>query len=276
MAKVSTYDIEDTPALTDYFPGVRAADGANVRYLMQSLGALLSSADFISIEGLSYSSWSITTRIGVLSSIDDLRTLIGKGTRVKINQTTGGDKYFIVVAIDASTITGFFQSGATLENEAINTSEYSNKKAPIGFPLAASNWSLEYTNTSDSTITDSASWNNGTSDNLVVGIGSWKITAKAFLHTTMGGSSAEQQYETTLSTDGSTETNENFSSGISVRGDAAQKGGGSLRFIRDILTVTSQTTLYLLGRHGSGSASSTISIKGTWTTTRIKAVCAYL
>ena len=71
-------------------------------------------------ETWSYSSWSSTTRIGIITVPTDATTKYSAGMRVVFSQSTGGTKYGIIVAVSATTLTVFFPSGTTFNNETIS------------------------------------------------------------------------------------------------------------------------------------------------------------
>jgi hypothetical protein len=77
------------------------------------------------------------------------------GMRVKLTQSTGGTKYFIITAVASTSITLYGGTDYTLNNEAITAPYYSTQKAPFGFPLSAAKWSVRVTNTSSASQTAS-------------------------------------------------------------------------------------------------------------------------
>jgi len=101
------------------------------------------------------------------------------GMRLRVNQTTGGTKYFIITRVeysDPNTLLYLF--GGTdydLANEAINSPYYSVVKAPYGMPLSPEKWKVELVTTSGSTYSSLSNgvWYNIRSHFLDLPIGSW-------------------------------------------------------------------------------------------------------
>lgn len=129
----------------------------------------------------SFSSWTSGTRIGVITVPSDATTRYSNGMRVRITQSTGGLKYGIIHKVEATALTVFFQSGATLEDEAITAPHYSTQKAPFGFPMGEDTWSVVMT---DNAVRTQATTTIGTIStftnlpSLSVGIGLWVVSSQ--------------------------------------------------------------------------------------------------
>jgi len=72
------------------------------------------------------------------------------GMRIKLTQTTV--KYFIITAVADTVLTVYGGTDYTLVNAAISAISYSTHKAPLGFPLSPSKWTVEATNSDLVTI----------------------------------------------------------------------------------------------------------------------------
>lgn len=119
----------------------------------------------------------------------DVTTKYSAGMRIKLTQTTV--KYFIITAVSAysggnTTITVYGGTDYTLANTAISANYYSMVKAPQGFPLNPSKWSLtlnDATNRTQASPTQNT-WYNLNSSNVDIPIGHWKVSMSAQLAAT--------------------------------------------------------------------------------------------
>lgn len=129
------------------------------------------------IANWAYSSFSSTTRIGIITVPTDATNTYAVGNRLRIRQSTGGVKYGIITAVSATTLTVFFPVGTTLNNEVILNPYFSRAKAPFGFTLDAAAWTLTYSTKTDTSVAASAGvwYKQNAAHQLVVGIGSWRI-----------------------------------------------------------------------------------------------------
>lgn len=127
---------------------------------------------------LAYSSADAPTFVATTAS--SLVGTIPVGARLKLTQTT--TKYFIVTAIDATTITLYGGTDYTLINAGIADSSYSVSKAPVGFPLAPEKWTVEtiLTSVASKASPVASTWYgdtglSATGPSIVVPIGSWQV-----------------------------------------------------------------------------------------------------
>lgn len=211
---------------------------------------------------LTFSSAAAPTFVATTGS--DLSGLIPVGARIKLTQTTV--KYFIVTAIDATTITLYGGTDYTLANAAISLVSYSIAKAPLGFPLQAEKWTVSV---SDANVRSQGSptantWYKPTNGTVLsLPIGSWRVSWRASM-----SSSANANMSITLSTTTNTETDTNltFYGGYNT-GVAA----GSMIETFSHVTVTVATTYNLLIRTSTAGI-----LTISYSTTLVRAVCAYL
>lgn len=84
-------------------------------------------------ETWTFSSFSSTTRIGVITVPTDATTKYSIGMKIKFSQSTGGTKYGFIVAVTATTLSVFFGISTTLVNETISTPVYSGGYMPLGY-----------------------------------------------------------------------------------------------------------------------------------------------
>lgn len=85
-------------------------------------------------ETWTFSSFSTTTRKGVITVPSDATTKYSIGNWVKITQSTGGTKYGMITAVSSTTITVNFFATYTLNSEAISSPYYSRAFQPFGAP----------------------------------------------------------------------------------------------------------------------------------------------
>jgi len=198
------------------------------------------------------------------------------GMRIKLTQTTV--KYFIVVAVSYSdpntTVTVYGGTDYTLTSATITDPYYSWAKAPFGFPLDRSKWTVELKDTSNRTQSSPANntWYNLGSLSLNIPIGAWDVSFCA---------AAEDAY--TAVKDFYFYVALSTSSNSASDNDLKYAAGGSQTYGLDItaekekfLILTSKTKYYLIMMQSCGGAGYSITFYGTVTPTVIRAVCAYL
>ena len=212
----------------------------------------------------------------------DLTTTLYPGMRVKITQSTV--KYFIITAVSFSTDTTVTLYGGTdyslvaSGTTAISAFSYSTAKAPAGFPLDPTKWTVDASFSGQSTQASpvSGTWYNIGTKTIVVPIGSWRIYVKATIADFKSGGGTNVDCFCTLSTANNSESSPNrtftcesatTASSISY---ISQTG-----FIEDLITLASKTTLYL-NEKTSQAAQTTLYIGTASTTTIVRAVSAYL
>ncbi len=224
-------------------------------------------------ETWTYSSWSSTTRIGVITVPTDATTKYNVGWRIKITQSTGGTKYGIIVKVAATELTVFFKSGTTLNNEAISSPHYSATKIPLGFDADPTQWQLTLTDANDQTrnTPTAGTWYNQGSLSLVIGIGAWDLRFKAYLNAVVSGTSSGAN--ATLSTANNSNSDDRFMFGLKNSTGITQHGVSGDTIVSVLLAA--QTTYYVNIQATSGSNTS-VSLLGTLKATRVIATCAYL
>lgn len=221
---------------------------------------------------LTYTSWDSTNKTGVMASDVDLTGVVSAGARMQITQTT--TKYFIVTKITSTAITGYFGTDYTLANAAITSPKYSPFKAPVGFPLDPSKWTVSLISTSNLTTTGSNNvWANTGGLSLSIPIGAWRVSIKCN-PLIQASSSSQCGVYTTLSTATSSESNPEFTSQFNA--STATTNAITMSVNQSAEEVfASATTFYLIFRP-SGSGTLTVGPRGDIGETIIKAVCAYL
>lgn len=229
-------------------------------------------------ETWTYSSWSSTTRIGVITVPTDATTKYTPGMRIRISQSTGGTKYGIIHAVTSTTLSVFFPSGTTLNNETISTPYYSSLKTPFGFDADPTNWKLEIQDSNNRAPTASSTYVSFTTA-LTVGIGAWNMFVYAPLSLTISG--ANNRYgHVTASTDGVNQTHPSLTvgcryspSGTSTAGTQGVQSGST-----GFAQLTSEQTFTLIGKVGNTTGVTSFSAEGSFGSVPIiiRAISAYL
>jgi hypothetical protein len=149
----------------------------------------------------------------------DVTAKYSPGMRVRLVQTT--TKYFIITAVSSfsggnTTITVYGGTNYTLANAAISSPYYSTAKAPYGFPLDPSGWTVTVTDTTQrrQATPTTNTWYNLGSVSISVPIGAWEL-AYSVLAQGVAGSAFTSTW-TTLSTANNTESDADFSVGAGI------------------------------------------------------------
>ena len=223
---------------------------------------------------LTYSSVDAPTF--VVGTSVDLTASIGVGMRIGFSQTTGGQKYFIVTAISASTMTLYGGTDYTLTNETVTSPVYSTSKAPSGFPMSPAKWSVTTTDTSDRTQASPTqnTWYNLGSITINIPIGVWDVYYQAVCEI-VSGSVGGMDIWSTLSTANNSESDAIWTSRVNINASTLTDFF-MVSFRKNLLTTASKTPYYLNARTAYASMTS-INFKGSSAgRTIINAVCAYL
>lgn len=217
----------------------------------------------------------------VISINADVTALIGVGDRIKLTQSTGGTKYFIVTVVGAysggnTLVTVYGGTDYALTNEAISTPCYSHVKAPFGFTTNPDKWSQSYTNTNDSStgsVASTATITNWTNHNLSVPIGAWRLSFKIHAACHIDSASGSFQQLVGLST-----ANNSFSDALlkasNTNISASVTDISSPFYVTKNILVAAKTVYYLNTQ--ANKANCTQYCVGSTATTIIKAECAYL
>lgn len=226
---------------------------------------------------LAYSSADAPTFVAATGV--DMTSRISVGMKIKLTQTTV--KYFIVTAIDATTITLYGGTDYTLANAAITLPYFSIQKVPFGFPLNPVKWTVEI---KDESVNEQANptggtWYNLDSVSISIPIGLWNVMYQCCAYVVGASGTATNEIRMTLSTANNSQSDNDFSS---VQFITTLNTGltpvvlGSLTRSKPLL-LASKTVYYLNAMTGvSGTTSITINGLTTNGSTIIRAVCTYL
>jgi hypothetical protein len=200
--------------------------------------------------------------------------------RVKLTQTT--TKYFIITAVSAfsggnTTITVYGGTDYTLANAAISGPYYSVVKAPYGFPLDPSKWTVEVTDTASRSQSSpvSGTWYNLNSNQISVPIGCWALSFEAAVEH-VRTSSTQAEVRCCLSTSNSSASDALLLTYSFTQHGSATADHASTVTRERVVTLAAKTTYYLNLMQATGSNTTTLLLRGDLATTVIRAVCAYL
>jgi len=212
----------------------------------------------------------------------DFTTKYYAGMRIKLTQSTGGTKYFIVTKVAYSdpntTVTVYGGTDYNLENEAITSPYWSMMKAPAAFPLDPTKWTVITTDTnSNSQASPTATtWYNPGTTSITVPIGVWRINYQANIATDQaGGTSSDSDVSITLSTANNSESDTDLTAQERFYNDTNQKVLNTTIIREKTLVLTSKTQYYLNVKTTIASANS-IKVNGNVSKTIIRAISAYL
>lgn len=217
---------------------------------------------------LTYSSTDGHTFVVTTGAVD-LTGTIPLGARIKLTHAAA-IKFFIVTAIDATTITLYGGTDYTLAATAITLPNYSQAKAPVGFPLNPLKWQEEFSdgaNQSQAAPVQNTWYNLGTST-LAVPIGAWSIEYECSLFYDTAG----KEIEACLSTANNTKSDGQMN--VRVVGVTGNATTGVYRRKSYLFAV--KTSLFLNARTQSAGAAGNLFFLGGDASTIIRATCAYL
>lgn len=226
-------------------------------------------------ETWTYSSWDSTVYTGVITVPSGAAGKYSVGMRIKISQSTGGTKYGIITKVADTALTVFFGTDYTLNNETITNPYYSTQKAPLGFPLGPTKWTVEVVDANQRATSNPSDgvWYNATSIDIPVGC--WEVEYKA-VGNFREAANVAAIFTLTLSTANNSESDNRFSYTFNI-GILANPSQViiSMSLPRNPLALSSKTTYYLNYSIG-GSGIDYARVRGDSIPTIIRAICAYL
>lgn len=217
-----------------------------------------------------------------ISFASDMTAILSAGMRIKL--TDGTVKNFIITAVGAfsagkTIITVYGGTDYTLSGGAITSPYYSSEKAPQGFPLDPTKWTIETTDTSSRIQTSPVAntWYN-INGNIVIPIGVWRVFYSVAPY--FARSLADTTAQVTLSTANNSESDADFTSWTEIsRGDNPVSGNVYVPIQvskEKTLVLASKTTYYLntrtLSTGGAGNLGNANDVGKMY----IRAICSYL
>jgi len=201
------------------------------------------------------------------------------GMKIRLNQTT--DKYFIITGVSFGTNTTITVYGGTdydLANATIASPCYSSQKAPFGFPLNPTKWTVEVTDVTDryqATPTQNT-WYNLNSTLITIPIGVWDLSYRVSLGADRVVSTVSMLTQVTLSTANNSESDADLTSMTLTLNSTSDSDAIRCSVYKDkIISLAAKTIHYLNTRTTSASVGN-IYNGNTSSKLIIRAVCAYL
>jgi 3D (Asp-Asp-Asp) domain-containing protein len=270
-----TFFAEDHKQVTDEIVAIENALGANLGNI--GLNGWLPVATIPTLQASDNPVY--TLRFGA-----DMTAIIGLGNRIKLTQH-GTTKYFIVVKVGAYTggntdIDVYGGTDYDMENTGtypVTVPYFSIAKAPFGFPLNPTKWTIE---TNDATNQDAGAgtagnWYNPGSLSIDIPIGLWNVEYQAnpYIRSTSTG----LIIQTTLSTSNNSVSDADMNTGFRQYDSTSNEKRPTHRAVcRKTFNLTTKDTFYLLITFSGGSTSVTAFYGLSFAPTIIRAVCAYL
>jgi hypothetical protein len=223
-----------------------------------------------------YSSADAPTFIASVNA--DMTDIIGVGMRIKLTQSSA-EKFFIVTAVGAfsagaTLITFYGGTSFTLTAAAVSLVSWSAVKAPIGFPLNPTLWTVEKRNVAGWTQLAPTQdvWYNV--ESIVVPVGMWNLYYEAPMYS--NGPAVGCPALTTLSNANNTELDKDMTcfSGAVVQGVSGVATWNHVT--RQKIFLLSAKTTYYLNFSVPASGMTSIAATSTFSPIIIRAVCAYL
>jgi len=205
----------------------------------------------------------------------DYTLIIPVGARIALTHS-GATKYFIVVKTSYSspntTFTLYGGTDYTLAAGAITNPYYSIAKAPVGFPLDPTKWTVTFT---DSTKREQATptagtWYNLGSLSVAVPIGAWRVRSKILAQVNRSGGVWVDLF-VTISTGNNNESTPELTDKVFV------KQNDSFAFAakaQGLIVLASKTTHYFNAK--TVAVASSIEFSNDQTAMVVKFECAYL
>lgn len=232
-------------------------------------------------ETWTYSSYDSTNKTGIVTVPSDATTKYAKGMRVMFTNNSA-TQYGIVVGVTSTTLTVYFGTDYSLTNSAITVPYYSSQKAPFGFPLDPTKWTVTTSSTvnSNKTSPTASTWYgdtglSATGPNISVPIGIWRLYYEAPFYLNKAAATVATA-SISLSTSSSSQGDTEFTCYINLTGASGTIAGVVATYREKVVSVTSTTTYYVVIETDTASMNN-IAIRGDLgSPCIIRAVCSYL
>ncbi len=235
-------------------------------------------AGWTATAALTYSSADAPTYVCTTAS--DLTAVIPVGAKIKLTHAAAV-KYFIVTAIDATTITLYGGTDYTLAATAITLPYYSLMKTPLGFPLSPLKWTVEAISTGDAAKANPVqnTWYGDTGlsptgASISVPIGAWSVEYEAYILAT--DDTGAVRVQAALSTAANSESDVDFTTALRVNETNADTAVVAATVYRRKHLLPTVKTAYYLNLRTTDASATEIGAYGSVSKTIIRAVCAYL
>lgn len=230
---------------------------------------------------LTYSSTDGPTFVVTTGGVD-LTASIPLGSRIKLTHAAA-TKYFLVTAINATTITLYGGTGYTLAATAITAPFFSIAKAPVGFNLDPTVWTETLTDSGNRTQASpvSGTWYNPGGLFLDVPIGLWQINYSVPLEM-IASSDSRLWSQFVFSVGAATGAGDfnyyqiagfNYTISSNYQSIFTMQGNGRGK----VVSLGAKTRYYLNANYSGLGTSSSIGFNGTsFSATMVRAVSAFL
>ena len=212
------------------------------------------------------------------SLASDMTGILSAGMRIKLTDSTV--KYFIITAVGAfsvgkTIITVYGGTDYTLSGGAITLPYYSIQKAPFGFPLDPTKWTVQNIQTADAqqvSPTASTWYNKGGS--LSIPIGAWKVNYQ--IHGYIYSDNLAMDYGTTLSTANNSASDTSWVYYSILEATKINVSKLSVAHTREGFLVLASKATYYLNVITTKASMATLYVNSGWSPTIIRATSAYL
>lgn len=200
---------------------------------------------------------SVDDPLGIFTISGDKTTKYSNGMRIKF--TNGGNTiYGIIVDVahagGTTTIKFIHEIDPSdslalvlMANSAITNPYFSTWKAPHGFPLEPSKWSVRVEDDGETKTSPTATtWVNVAGCQITIPIGVWNVRVKSEMLRARVTSTSAEFFEATLSTANNSESDDDWTIQINARdaGGSGEQRFGNPIYVRDMITRTSKATYY--------------------------------
>lgn len=232
------------------------------------------------IEDAEEHTWDFASADGktfVVSVDADVTGVISVGMRWRCTQ--GTVQYAIVTAVGEysggyTQVTLYAGTDYAIVDAAIEDVGYSGQKAPFGFPLNPSKWTVEVIDANtrtQSSPTEDTWYNLNAAHKIDIPIGAWYVSYRALAYNFFASSQLGQIW-LTLSTSNNSASDSDMSTSFHAYGTTSI---GFLIEQKPALIVLTSKTTYYLNMYSEYTVSS-MGLYGAGVPTKIRAVCAYL
>lgn len=208
----------------------------------------------------------------------DLTSVLSVGMKVKFtnNSTTF---YGIITAIAFSTNTVVTLYGGTdydVANSAISDFYFSTDRAPQGFPMDPTKWTVQVSDTTQRSQSSPVqnTWYNLGSITISIPIGVWDVYYKVSARGVYNSNTSENIYST-LSTANNSESDVDFTAYTFVAGASGNISGGMTTGVRKTLVLAAKTSYYL-NHKTNNTSQTTLVIENAESKCIVSATIAYL
>jgi hypothetical protein len=270
-----------TPIVAKHLNNLEAKVGVDQSAVATSLDYLIKSAGGWVPFPATWTYASADTPTFTFTISGDQTGLLSPGMRLRLTQTTV--KYFIITAVSYgspnTTVTVYGGTDYTLVSAAITAPYFSSVKAPQGFPLDPSKWTVEVKENSGTIIQaapEIGTWYNMGSIAISIPIGIWNVVYEVAPQMQGNVGIVELMSIVSLSTTNDGATDFDFNALFYIYGYATDIQLVITANIRrrKTLNITSKTIYYL--NMATYTDTAQMSYFSDFSPTIISAICAYL